>query len=172
MAAAIHCEYCYKKNIFDYFPSKNLKNSHIFLIWDNSRPRKWEQRYSFCQILNFQFPFNGLTYSAMTMTFAASIYSLINKNIFSFCLCLHQTRKGGQVQYIIEPLSSTWTIDPLSFFLMKLIVAIKTIIIIGNASQKANSEKSSACSWFSWSSASLNTQKYTWGEGVVMVDHL
>ena len=32
MAAAIHCEYYYKKNIFDYFPSKNLKNFHIFLI--------------------------------------------------------------------------------------------------------------------------------------------
>ena len=45
-----------KTNIFHYFPSKNPKYSQIFLIWNNSRPRKWEQRYSFCQILNFQFP--------------------------------------------------------------------------------------------------------------------
>ena len=30
--------------------------SQIFLIWNNSRPRKWEQRSSFCQILKFQFP--------------------------------------------------------------------------------------------------------------------
>ena len=30
--------------------------SHIFLIWNKSRPRKWDQRYSFCQVLDFQFP--------------------------------------------------------------------------------------------------------------------
>ena len=30
--------------------------SQIFPIWNKSHPRKWEQRYSFCQILNFQFP--------------------------------------------------------------------------------------------------------------------
>ena len=45
-----------KKNIFHHFPSKNLKYSQIFLIWNNSRPSKWELRYSFCQILKFQFP--------------------------------------------------------------------------------------------------------------------
>ena len=30
--------------------------SQIFFIWNNWSPRKWEQRYSFGQILNFQFP--------------------------------------------------------------------------------------------------------------------
>ena len=44
-----------KTNIFPYFPSKNLKYSQIFFIWNNLAPRKWELRYSFCQILNFQF---------------------------------------------------------------------------------------------------------------------
>ena len=48
--------YFKKTNIFHYFPSKNLKYSQIFLIWNNSRLRKWELRYSFCQILKFQFP--------------------------------------------------------------------------------------------------------------------
>ena len=58
MAAAIHCENWYfKKN--KYFPLFSQQESQIFsniFIWNNSRPRKWEQRYSFCQILNFQFP--------------------------------------------------------------------------------------------------------------------
>ena len=43
------------RNHFLLFSSKNLKYSQIFLIWNNSGPRKWEQRYSFFQFLNFQF---------------------------------------------------------------------------------------------------------------------
>ena len=58
MAAAIHCENWYfKKN--KYFPLFSQQESQIFsniFIWNNSRPRKWEQRSSFCQILKFQFP--------------------------------------------------------------------------------------------------------------------
>ena len=45
-----------KTNIFHYFISKNLKYSQIFPIWNYSRTRKLEQRYSLCQILKFQFP--------------------------------------------------------------------------------------------------------------------
>ena len=47
----------FKKN--KYFPLFSQQKSQIFsniFIWNNSRPRKWEQRSSFCQIRKFQFP--------------------------------------------------------------------------------------------------------------------
>ena len=37
-------------------PTNGGLGSQIILIWNNSCPRKWEQRYSFCQILNSLFP--------------------------------------------------------------------------------------------------------------------
>ena len=54
ITAAIHRENWYfKKQIFSTIFPQIFSN--IF-IWNNSRPRKWEQRSSFCQILKFQFP--------------------------------------------------------------------------------------------------------------------
>ena len=60
----VNCDIKQTTIICHYFSSTNLKYSQIFVIWNNSRPIKWEQRNFHNTILFFHFSFSHLTASS------------------------------------------------------------------------------------------------------------